>query len=467
MNYWDLRTVVSKLVPRMGALEALETAKEGLIKEKGRKTNYHQFSLDSGQFEKQERLLNTEEMNSFLEVSLRAMGCPMCLNLDVWDGLYCPHRCQYCYADAFRASLYTSFFDNARSMGLRSCNPSYFRGEMDKLLGKYWKQTYTGNEEVPKAISLGMPIRFGIRFEDFMLVEAKERVALNMLQYLRDAGYPVMVNTKGSVIGEDDYVRALADNAGRGAVHITMISSDEEFLKKIEPGAPPFALRIWAAKQLVDAGIRVVARIEPFMVFLNDSRDMVEQYVHTIRSAGIEHITFDTYSYSAYNPGIRANFMRLGFDFDRMFNLMSSCQWMGSLLLGKFIDYLRGEGFQCSTFDLGNVPKNNDTICCEVGSYFDSGFSYGNAVGAVRYISAQGGTRIGWREYEDHVIKNGGWLSSDLRQSVRQLWNMSGNDAYSLDWAAGLKLCGCDREGLLWAYDAENDFREEMLKGVL
>lgn len=59
------------------------------VKEKGRKKNYHQFNLRDGEWRKQERLLNTEAINSFLEISVRAAACPMPFNMDIWDGLLC------------------------------------------------------------------------------------------------------------------------------------------------------------------------------------------------------------------------------------------------------------------------------------------------------------------------------------------------------------------------------------------
>lgn len=88
MNYWELRKLISKIIPRR---TQLFSSKERInaVKEKGRKTNYHQFNIEKKEWAKHERLLNLEEVNSFLEISVRAAACPMPLNLDVWDGLLC------------------------------------------------------------------------------------------------------------------------------------------------------------------------------------------------------------------------------------------------------------------------------------------------------------------------------------------------------------------------------------------
>lgn len=95
MNYWDLRKLVIPIVGRQQVF--LRETVKGSIQEKGRKKNYQQFNLITQEWDKQERLLNTEEITSFLEVSLRAQACPMPLNLDTYDGLLCGYGCIYCF----------------------------------------------------------------------------------------------------------------------------------------------------------------------------------------------------------------------------------------------------------------------------------------------------------------------------------------------------------------------------------
>jgi len=464
MNYWELRSIVKRLVPRQTRL--LPTKRQrASIREKGRKSNYHQFNLFSGEFDKQERLLNTEEVSSFLEVSLRAQACPMPLNLDVWDGLRCGFGCRYCYADNFRASLYTSFFDNSKSMGLRHCNPEYYKAELDKLFKNRGKRL-NGADEKAKAISLEIPMRFGIRFEDFLPAEGRKKISLSMLRYLADNEYPVMVNTKADLIGREDYVRALADNPAKAAVHITMITSDNEINRRLEPGAPPFLHRIGAAKQLTSAGVRVVARIEPFMVFINDHPDRTLEYMEALKDAGIRHITWDTYSYSAKNPTIRQAFYQEGFDFERMFTLMSDSQGIGSILLGKFMELFREAGFECSTFDLGNVPTNEDAICCSVGDWFRGGWNHGCIVSMIQFIIRSYPLPVSWVDYQAWVETSGGFLSEALRREVQALWNLKGNTAYCPNWAPGVLPHGIDQHGRVWRYDPSHDFREDLIEAL-
>jgi hypothetical protein len=105
MDYKELREIVKTIIPRRHKLEELEKAR-GLVKEKGRKVNYKEFSFEKGEFTQNLRLLNTEEINSFLEVSLRAAHCPMPLNADVWDGLRCGYGCRYCLPSGTKIRMY-------------------------------------------------------------------------------------------------------------------------------------------------------------------------------------------------------------------------------------------------------------------------------------------------------------------------------------------------------------------------
>lgn len=88
MDYWELRKIVSKIIPRRTQLYD-SSAKVDAVREKGRKSNYRQFDLRENIYKKHERLLNTEEITNFLEISCRASACPMPLNIDIWDGLLC------------------------------------------------------------------------------------------------------------------------------------------------------------------------------------------------------------------------------------------------------------------------------------------------------------------------------------------------------------------------------------------
>lgn len=464
MNYSELRKLTSHIVPGVRPLFHAG-AESRAVKEKGRKKNYSQYNLLLGEWRKQERLLDTEEINSFLEISIRAAACPMPFNLDIWDGLLCPFGCIYCYANAFRASLYTAFFDNSKSMGMRHCNPDYYKREMDKMQPLRGTDPHVLNG-IKKAFAMEIPIRFGIRFEDFLRQEAREGISLTLLEYLKETEYPVMINTKSDLVGRDAYVRALSENPAGAAVHITLLTTDDSINKELEPAAPSYERRMKAAANLASAGVRVVMRIEPYLFLVNDTKEDIRKYAEDMKAAGINNITFDTYSYSALNPGIRQDFINRGYDFDRIFLAGCDSQLLGSILLSAYMEEFRKHGISCSTFDMGNVPGNDQDICCEVTDLFRGGWNYGSVVMAVRFIAQHGGKPVRWSEFRDWVYEKGGFLTPALEREVHELWNIEGNVAYSVRWGQGMIPVGWDEDGVVWAYSRNTDERSDLINSL-
>ena len=467
MDYWELRKAVSRLVPRRAMIPGRDFNRN---KEKGRKSNYFQYDILANNMKKTTGAMLDENRLTVVNVSFRAQSCPMPFNMDVWDGMCCPYACRYCYADNLRSTLFPSFYDNGREVGIRHCAEAHWKAELDRLFVMRGEKVHKRGSAVHNSARLGIPLRFGIQFEDFTELELQHGVSLSMLRYLSKAKYPVMVNTKSDILGNDDYAEALASNKGGAAVHVTLITSNEALLKKIEPGAPTFASRMRSVKALVDAGVRVVGRIEPWMIFNNDVKEDVEEYVQAMKRAGVKHLTLDSYSYSAYNPGIRDNFHEVGIDFDRMFLLSADSQWLSSLLLGKFMKYLQGKGFKCSTFDQGNVPDNDDWICCSVGDYFlekGAGMNWGCGTIAVKLIQGRGSYGTTWGLFDEYVRQKGGWLSDGLKTEVKKIWNGEGDMAWPLFHARGLVPMGSDADGLIWTFNPDEDFRMDNLRGGL
>jgi DNA repair photolyase len=467
MDYYELRKALSRAIPRRTQLEGGVFGRTSLIKEKGRKSNYYQFDLERQEMLKNERLLNTETINNFAEISLRASACPMPFNVDVWDGVACQFGCKYCFANLHRVKLYTAFFDNTKSMGLRHCNIDYYKEELDKLLLRRGESP-EGNG-LQRAICKNIPLRFGIRFEDFLPIEGTKKISLSLLQYLGENNYPVMINTKSDLVGRDDYLKALVDNKGGAAVHVTLISSNNKILKKLEPGAPSYERKLEAIRRLSQAGVRAVARIEPYMAFINDGKEDVDKYIEDLLAVGCTHITFDTYHVAAQSPGIYKSYYEKGFDFEKMWLATTDSQPIGSLMLGKYMELFRAKGISCSTFDLGNVTTNDDKVCCEINGVFDEikSINSGSIVTAIQFIKSRGGKPTDWATYVSFVESSGGFLSEGLKDDVHKLWNVEGNGMFHLAWAAHIEPIGWNEDGFIWRYNLNYDYRQKILEGIL
>jgi len=459
MRYEEKVRKALRLIPRLGVFMRGWRFRSPHL----RKTGYREFSFEDGCWTDRRRLLKKEEIRSFVEISLRAAYCPMPINLDVYDGLVCPYGCIYCFANYFRYSLYTSFFDNWKEVGIRHCNPEFLKRHLGRLFERALGKDPAGLKGLEKAIAWRIPLRFGIRFEDFLGVEKRRRVALETMKFLNSWDYPYMINTKSALLGEDpEYLRVLSE--GKAAVHLTLITHREELRKRLEPNAPSVDRRLRAARNLVEAGVRVVARMEPFIVGMTD--EDARGYFSLLREVGIKNITLDTYSYSAVGTQVRELFFRKGLDLDKIQLLNCDSQPLASYWLGEFMEEARREGFSCSTFDMGNVPDNDQNICCEVEDWFTgSTFNWGSTVGAIRFVKMKRGKPCRWKDFVEWVEeKCGGFLTDKLQEACKRSWN--GEDAYGLVWAKGMEPVGLDEDGIVWRYSEElSDFRQVLVEG--
>lgn len=83
-------------------------------------------------------------------------------------------------------------------------------------------------------------------------------LSLAVIQKFNDAGVKCSVLTKG-VLPEE-----LTSYTKKNEYGITLISLDEEYRKRIEPGAAPYAARVDSLRRLHDAGCKTWVSVEPY-----------------------------------------------------------------------------------------------------------------------------------------------------------------------------------------------------------
>lgn len=120
-----------------------------------------------------------------------------------------------------------------------------------------------------------------------------EALSLQVIERLNRSVIPCNVLTKGL------YPAALADD-GRfsrdNTYGISLVSLDERFRMRWEPGAAPYAARIAALETLHDAGCRTLVHIEPYPtpnLIVQDIRALLD------RVAFVDHVFFGGWNYNA------------------------------------------------------------------------------------------------------------------------------------------------------------------------
>lgn len=459
MDYWDIKEVVREMIPRQNVL--VPVTSEGGFR-KGRRAGYKEYKLFPQGWNEYKRELGG--MKSAFEVSCKAAGCPSPLNLDVWDGKVCYFNCNYCFANHFRSTLYENFFDRVPD-GLRHVDLGEFERELGDLMSARFQSALEKMSPEKRAIALRIPIRLGVRFENFLPQEKRDGISLHVLRLLAKYHYPVIIDTKSILLAEDEYLEAMASNPGGVVVQLSLSSANPKLLKAMEPGAPSPAERFEAARRLNEAGIRAVLRVEPFLPFLADSRSEMGEYASRAKEAGVEWMCWDSFSYSTASAVTRRLFQEARLDFDRMFLAASDSRMMTGILLYGMMENFRSLGFRCSTYDDMNSHLNEDTLCCNVtGALSGYRMNYGSTKAAEAFIhSRQGPT--GWADYNTHVMKNGGFLSEELREEMWKLWNHDGNAAYGMGWLSVVPS-GRDEHGLKWAPAEKNPNLERGLEVI-
>jgi DNA repair photolyase len=117
-------------------------------------------------------------------------------------------------------------------------------------------------------------------------------LSLKLMDIINSHGIRCSILTKGKMPAELADQRHFSTNNIYG---ISLISLNEEFRKRWEPGAAPYAERISALKHLHDSGFQTLAHIEPF-----PTPNLVKQNLKDILEAVgfVDHLYFSGWNYN-------------------------------------------------------------------------------------------------------------------------------------------------------------------------
>lgn len=434
----------------------VRTKEGGRVRAHRRAQHQSVYNLKTGEMDVKERILK-DDFDKILELSCRAAECPLCLNADVYMG-FCSYNCRYCFSLLHLESLMTAFYDAKEGQSVMRLRPASTRHIKEQLIGYLNGRFKDGIQE---AFNRRVPVRLGIRMEDFLPAEKKHERAKLFLDILAEYQYPCMVNTKSDLFLEwPDLWRTISECDI--AVQESIIVTDDKQAKLLEPGAPSSSRRFQVLKEMNESGIRAMARLEPFMVGIND--ETIDEYVQCCLDAGVPHVTTDTYSYFANSIGIRFNMLLHGFDYDWMFRATSEYQEVGSLALEKLFFKLQDGGVGCSSFNFQSLPLNSMEICCGVSEETfktKSDYNYYNLLTAGRELVRTGRKkRLSLGEFKHKYSPLPAYLDFDgeftpIEKAVDSVWNKKSFGPWSLDWIAGVKAVGQDKHGIVYEFDPD------------
>ena len=185
----------------------------------------------------------------------------------------CEHGCIYCFARPSHAYLGLSpGLDFETRLIARPTAPEVLRRE---LAARAYKVA---------------PIAIGTNTDPYQPIERDRGIMRACLDVLSEAGHPVAIVTKGSLIERD--IDILGSMARRGLVRvgISVTTLDADLCRKMEPRAPAPLRRLATIRRLSEAGIPVRIMASPMIPGLSDPE--LEAILRAGRDAGARHASW-------------------------------------------------------------------------------------------------------------------------------------------------------------------------------
>lgn len=155
----------------------------------------------------------------------------------------CSHGCKYpCYA-----FLMAKRFGRVHTYE-EWCSPALVSNTLELL-----------DKEIPRLKSKIESVQLCFTTDPFMYGYPEiSRMSIDAIRKLNDAGIKCSVLTKGIL------PRELSELSSENEYGITLVSLNEEYRQRIEPGAAPCKERLMALKELHNAGCKTWVSIEPY-----------------------------------------------------------------------------------------------------------------------------------------------------------------------------------------------------------
>jgi len=185
--------------------------------------------------------------------------CQQCLyafEIDTY-GRGCAHDCVYCYA---KAELTVHGYWN---------NPIPVPIDLNEIRKAFYLAFETDKKSKwSELLRKRIPLRVGSMSDSFMWSDMKYKVTQEVLKIFKYYNYPYIIFTRSDLIAHDEYMKLLDPRLS--AIQFSMSSTNDELIKKIEPGAPSAKRRLKALQKLSEAGHWTTVRLNPLFPIYPD-----------------------------------------------------------------------------------------------------------------------------------------------------------------------------------------------------
>lgn len=287
--------------------------------------------------------------------------CALPVRFDSYSG--CSQGCLYCW------SQWCSHKKRYINNGIRPVDITDLISRLRFAL--YAKAT--NKSVINQLLEHRCPVHFGGLSEPLQAIDKKHHVTYRAIEVFRDFDYPILLSTKGKLLGDTEYLELIASHK-KCAIQVSFSTLDDNLGARIEPGAPLPSQRIEMIREATKRGIWVAVRFQPFLFPIQN----VEDYnLGVLEKVGVRHIivehlriptNFDkkalTRLYDVLGIDILDYYKRRGMQISRVNYELSSDVKIPNIIKFRNRAHKLGLTFGCGDNDLHHL--SDDDCCCGI-----------------------------------------------------------------------------------------------------
>jgi DNA repair photolyase len=184
------------------------------------------------------------------------------------------------------------------AMGCRYCYAAYTHEFMGIEGADFHSLVYvkTGAEvetqrRLAAVVRSGEMIAIGAATDPYQPAEAEAKVTRRFLEMVaRHRNARVGLITKGALILRDIELLRKIHQRSRLSVQVSLISTDADLVRKLDPWAPPPEVRIEVMRRLVEAGIDTGLGLAPVLPGITDDEAALDRLLERVADVGVRHM---------------------------------------------------------------------------------------------------------------------------------------------------------------------------------
>jgi DNA repair photolyase len=186
------------------------------------------------------------------------------------------------------------------AMGCRYCYATYTHGYLGLVDAEAFHTAVWvkrgGLEETARRLAAvvrrGERVALGTATDPYQPGEAEEGVTRRFLEVAaRQRGLRLSLTTKGAIVLRDlDLLRRIHER-GSLRIAVSLISTDAELLRRLEPWAPPPAVRLEVLRRLLESGLQASLALNPLLPGISDDEPALDLLLRRAAEAGVRGFT--------------------------------------------------------------------------------------------------------------------------------------------------------------------------------